>query len=179
MSKFYLFLWLHWVARVTVCSVVLACGISASLVLFIYFNHNMPSLNAEILKALFDLFKFWFPVAWSLTLLIALFRSLKFIFNTSYFGYELKLMGCKSYDILDVVGYGDLVKVWRKWFMLLIWLVGSIMVLALVITYLFSSYIGLFEWFNIYWLFGFILIAGYFSFVLLGMRCKKVKVVKC
>ena len=54
--------------------------------------------------------------------------------------------------------------VWRKWFMLLIWLVGSIMIFALALTHLFTSYSGLFEWFDIYWLFGFILMEGYFSF---------------
>jgi len=62
--------------------------------------------------------------------------------------------------------------------MLLVWLVGSMVVFALVAMRIFTSYSGLFEWFNIYWLFGFILVAGYLSFILLGMRCKKIKIVK-
>lgn len=179
MSRFYFLLWLHWVIRLTLCSVLLACGISFIVTIFIYFSQGMPPLDGEIFIALFKIFKFWFQIFWSLTLLIALFRSLKYIFNTPHAGYELKLMACEKDEVLEDIGYGDLVKVWRKWFMLLIWLSGAIMILALACTYLFTSFSGVFEWFNIYWLFGFILVAGYFSFILLGARCKKVKVVKC
>ncbi|MCD6433635.1 MAG: hypothetical protein J7L21_06300 [Sulfurimonas sp.] len=176
MSRFYLFLWLHWVIRVTLCSVLLASGVSFLVTIFIYFSQGLPPLGVEIFRALFNIFEFWFQFFWSLTLLVSLFRSLKYIFNAPYAGYELKLVACESSDVLEEIGYGDLVKVWRKWFMLLIWISGAIMILALVYTYLFTSFSSLFEWFNIYWLFGFILIAGYFSFILLGARCKKVKV---
>ena len=139
----------------------------------------MPALNSEVFEALLNIFKFWFPIVWSLTLLLALFRSLKYIFNICFAGYELKLYSCDGKDILENIGYGDLVKVWRKWFMLIIWLVGSLMVLSLAYTYMFTSYSGVFEWFDIYWLFGFILISGYFSFIMMSARCKRVKVAKC
>jgi hypothetical protein len=148
-------------------------------VLFIYLNQSMPSLSNEILDALFDVFKFWFPILWSLTLLLSLFRSLKFIYNRCICGYELKLYTCDLKEIIETVGYDDLVKVWRKWLMLMIWLVGSLMILSLAYTYLFTSYSGVFEWFNIYWLFGFILISGFFSFIFMAARCNRVKVVKC
>ena len=116
--------------------------------------------------------------------MLALFRSLNYIFNKCIHGYELKLLTCTSKkeetsEVLEVIGYGDLVKVWRRWFMLLIWLVGSMMIISLVITYFFTTYSGVFEWFSIYWLFAFILVSGYFSFMLMGSRCKRVKVVKC
>ena len=179
MLRFYLLLWLGWAVRLSICSVVLACGFSALITLFLYINQGMPSLGTEVNQALFSLFKFWFVISWSFTLLIALFRSLKFVFNKPHANYKLKLLACGSLDVIEEIGYGDLIKVWRKWFMLLIWLVGSVMVFALVITHLFSSYTGLFEWFNIYWLFGFVLLSGYFSFILLSVRCKKVKVVRC
>ena len=94
----------------------------------------------------------------------------------------LKLKGCQKQSdspYVAVVGYGDLLKVWRKWFMLLIWLVGSMMSIAFVVTYLFSSYETLFEWFSIYLLYFFIFIAGYLSFVFLPGRCKALKVVGC
>jgi hypothetical protein len=139
----------------------------------------MPTLTPEVLQALESLFKFWFPIFWSFTLLVALFRSLKYIFNNPHAGYELKLLNPKSDEILEEIGYGDLIKVWRKWFMLIIWLVGFLMILSLTYTYMFSSFSGVFEWFNIYWLFGFVLVCGYFSFMLLGTRCKKIKLRKC
>ena len=179
MSRFYFLLWLNWAVRLSICSVVLACGFSFLITLFLYLNQGMPTLNADIYTALFSLFKFWFAISWSFTLLIALFRSLKFIFNTPHANYQLKLMACgDDEEFIEMVGYGDLVRVWRKWFMLLVWLVGSMVVFALVAMRIFTSYSGLFEWFNIYWLFGFILLSGYLSFILLGMRCKKIKIVK-
>ncbi|MBU1657884.1 hypothetical protein KKG72_02390 [bacterium] len=179
MYKFYFLLWLRWAVRLTVCSILLACGISLLVTLFLYMNQGAASLNIEILKALLDIFRFWFPIAWSVTLLISLFRGLKYIFNNCIAGYTLKLTACGSAHTIQTIGYGDLVKVWRKWFMLIIWLVGALMILSLTFTSLFTSYEGVFEWFDIYWLFSFILISGYFSFILLGSRCKKVKVVQC
>jgi len=120
MSKFYFLLWLKWAVRLSVCSVVLACGLSFLITLFIYISQGMPSLNGKIYVALFSVFKFWFAISWSFTLLIALFRSLKFIFNIPHANYQLKLMACGDSDeFIEVVGYGDLVRVWRKWFMLL------------------------------------------------------------
>ena len=179
MSRFYFILWLRWSVRLTLCSVILAAGLTSLITLYIYIEQGMPTLSSEIFTALESLFKFWFPILWSLTLLLALFRSLKYIFNSCIAGYELKLYSCDGKDILQEIGYGDLVKVWRKWFMLIIWLVGSLMILSLAYTYLFTSFGGVFEWFNIYWLFGFILLSGYFSFILMSVRCKRVKVVKC
>lgn len=186
MGKFYFILWLRWALRLTTCSISLAAFFSFIVVIYSYLLYGMPDLHVEILTALYDIFKFWFPVFWSLTLLLAIFRGLKYIFNRCINGYELKLLTCTSAkddkiddEFIDIIGYGDLVKVWRKWFMLNIWLVGSFMVLSIVFTYIFTSFTGVFEWFNIYWLYGFILVSGYLSFMLLGTRCKKVKIVKC
>lgn len=179
MSKFYLLLWLKWAVRVTICSIVMACGFSFLITVYLYISQGMPLIDLEVQTALLQLFKFWFPITWSFTLLVALFRGLKYIFNICLDGYKMQLLECGNNEILDEIGYGDLVKVWRKYFMLLIWLVGAQMILSLVFTYLFTSYSGVFEWFDIYFLFLFILIAGYFSVILLSGRCKLVKVVKC
>lgn len=179
MSKFYFFLWLRWSTRLTLCSTILASIFSLFITLYIYINQGIPALSSEVRSALIDVFVFWFPIIWSFTLLLALFRALKYIFNVCISGFKLHLYSCNSKEILEEVGYGDLVKIWRKWFMLIIWLVGSLMVLSLVFTHLFTSYGGVFEWFNIYWLFAFLLVSGYFSFMLMTSRCKRVKVVKC
>jgi hypothetical protein len=169
--------------RLTLCSSLLAGAISLVITAILYFNLGMPILNAQNIKALSELFKFWFPISWSLTLLIAMFRSIKYIFNNCYSGYELKLLTCQSSkqkeEILQAIGYGDLVIVWRRWIMTIIWLVGAQMILALVYTILFTATKSLFEWFNIYWLFSFVLLAGYFSFILLSSRCKRVRLAKC
>ena len=179
MNKFYFFLWLRWAVRLTICSTLLASLLSIMVTSFTYINQGMSTLSSEVFTALIDVFRFWFPILWSFTLLLSLFRGLKYIFNSCIYGYELNLFTCDLKETIEDIGYGDLVQVWRKWFMLIIWLVGSLMILSLVYTYLFTSYKGVFEWFDIYWLFSFILVSGYFSFIFMAAKCKKVKVVKC
>ena len=169
MSKFYLFLWLRWSLRVTLCSVFLASILSFVITLFIYMSNSNITYDAKVFSALIEVFLFWLYISWSLTLLIALFRSIKYIFNTCIQGYELKLLTCKSNEVIDVIGYGDLVKVWRRWFMLLIWLVASMIIISLIFTYTF----------NIFWLYAFVILSGYISFILMIAKCKRVEIVKC
>lgn len=179
MSSFYFHLWLRWSLRVTLCSISLASLFSILITIFIYLRSSTTSLDAKVFNALFDVFWFWFILLWSLSLLIALFRSIKYIFNTCIQGYELKLLTCNTKEIIEVIGYGDLVKVWRKWFMLLIWLVASMMIVSVVLTYIFSEYSSIFEWFNIFWLYAFVIVSGYFSFVIMIAKCKRVEIKKC
>ncbi len=177
MSKFYFLLWLEWIIRVTLSSFGWALVIAFSLTTIIYFNQNMPTLTDELINALFSIGYFWFKIIWIFTLLVTLFRSVKYLFNRKIGGYELKLSDCKYTQNIEVIGYGDLVKVWRKWFFLLIWLVVVEMILSTVVLYTLVYNESIFAWFNIYWLFIAILIAGYFSFILLSNRCKRVKII--
>ncbi len=179
MSKFYVFLWLKWVFRILLCSATLAVLTSLAITIFVYISNGTPLLSSEISSAIFDLFFFWFSVIWNLTLLLALFRSVKYIFNRCIYGYELKLRECDYSKNIEIIGYGDLVKVWRKWFMLLIWLSVVQMIFATLILYIFSSSENIYTWFDIKLLVSFIMISGYFSFILLPSRCKRVKVIKC
>ena len=178
MSKFYLTLWAKWALRLTLCSVLLATVFSSVITLFLYVSRGLVELNTEVITALVDISMFWFPIVWSITILLAIFRSMKYIFNQCSAGYKLQLLTCKKEEI-PLVGYGDLVKVWRKFFMLLIWIIAAQMILSLTFTYIFSSYESIFEWFDIYTLYLFILIAGYFSLLILSSKCKQVRVVKC
>jgi hypothetical protein len=182
MRKFYLLLWLFWALRVVVCTLVLSLFFASVLTLFIYVKQGMIAIESEVLTALWEVWKFWFVLFLNISLLIALFRSVKYLFNRCRAGYMLKLKACEkdeSSGYIEIVGYGDLVKVWRKWFMLLIWIVGSMMVFAFIITNLFSTYATLFEWFSIYLLYLFIFVAGYLSFVFLPGRCKMLRIVSC
>jgi len=181
-SKFYLFIWLKWALRLTLCSIAFASILSIFVTLFVYISQGMPTYSNEVYSALVEVFIFWFVILWNFTLLVALFRSLKYVFNNCHNGYKLQLLSCPQdgeTEVIEYIGYGDLLKVWRKWFMLIIWLVGAQMVFALIFTKLFTSYDGIFEWFNIYVLYAFVLVGGYFSFILLGSRCKRVEIVKC
>ncbi|MCF6330880.1 MAG: hypothetical protein L3I99_04965 [Sulfurimonas sp.] len=167
MIKFYFLLWLKWAIRLSVSSVFFASLVAFLITFYTYVSIGSPPLEEKNISALSEIFKFWFVIAWSFTLLISLFRSIKYIFNDCINGYELKLFECGSDEVIEVIGYGDLVKVWRKWFMLMIWLVAILMIITM------------FNFYNIYALFGFILVSGYFSFIIMVAKCKKVKVLRC
>ena len=182
MSRFYFILWFKWAFVVTFSSLALATILSFVVTTIIYINHDMRTLNSEVFEALFSIFKFWFVLAWSVTILFAIFRSLKYVFNSCFGDYKMLLFSCENEqrsELVEVVGYGDLIKVWRRWIMLLIWLVGTFMILVTVFFELFGSFDSIFDWFNIYILYIFILIAGYFSFIILSSKCKKIRIKRC
>lgn len=167
MSRFYFFLWLRWAVKLSLNTISISIFVTFVITFITYAKLGFVSLDNDALKALYDVYKFYFGIVFSLSLLLILFRSIKYIFNQCIAGYELKLLDCSSKDVIENIGYGDLVKVWRKWFMLLIWLVAFCMIVTL------------FNFFNIYALFIFILLSGYISFIILISRCKKVKVIRC
>ena len=176
MSRFWIRLWLVWVVRFTVESIVLASILSLTVTAVIYIGKGMISIDRDVLKALFDLFRFWFVILWSLTLLVSLFRSIKHLFNHCYNGYVLKLLTCDGAEVIETIGYGDISKVFRKWMMAMIWSVSALMILSFSVSYLFlNSY----NWYNIYVLYIFIVISGGVTIPLMGSRCKRVKLSKC
>jgi hypothetical protein len=169
MLKFYLLLWRTWLVRFVACSVFLAALLAGVVSLFLYVKAGMIKLDTNTIDAMKDIFVFWFGVFFAFSILFALFRSLKFIFGKCFDGYELKLLECNRVDIVEQIRYADLIRVWRKFFMLLIWIVAFEMMLF----YVWRNSL------NIYALFGFVILGGFFVFVLLLARCKKIKVIKC
>jgi len=181
-SKFYLHLWFAWALRLTLSTFSLALFLSVSVTFFLFAKQGFPALNEDVIKALLSILKFWFAPLWGITLLYSLFLGIKYIFNNCKKGYKLELLTCQKegrVESIEVVGYGDLVKVWRKWLMLIIWLVGAQMIIAMAFNYLLSSSNFSLSWFNIYILYCFLLLSGYFSFMILSVRCKRVRLVKC
>ena len=182
MRKFYSLLWFKWAWRLTLNTLVFSTVFTLLITGIIYVSQGLVTLSSEVYRALLDIAFFWFAIVWNLSLLLFLFRGLKRLFNVCNAGYVLELFSCpdegKS-ELIEVVGYGDLVKVWRKWFMLIIWIVGAQMVLSVAFSSLFSLSESIFDWFNIYVLYIFILVAGYLSFMILGSRCKRVKISRC
>jgi len=182
MSKFYFLLWLHWAFRLSISTFIYGSFFAILITLFLYIKQGLPTLTAEVYTALFDIWSFWFLILGNIALLLALFRGMKYIFNTCHNSYVLELFSCEneeSKELIESVGYGDLVKVWRKWFMLLIWITGAQMVIALALSAIFISNESIFTWFNIYSLYGFILVAGYLSFIIFSAKCKRVRIKKC
>jgi len=176
MFRFYFFLWLKWALRVTLCSLFLAFLTSFMLTLFIYIQQGMVKLDSKVLDALYDVELFWFQLFWNVAFLIALFRGVKYIFNHSISGYVLHLFECQTSQSIEFIGYGNLIKVWRKYFMLLIWLVVSFMIFTTFIYSLIYSKEMMFEWFSTVFIYIATMIAGFLALVLLPSRSKQVKV---
>jgi hypothetical protein len=153
--------------------------LSASITTGIYIFKGGAILDATTLIALYDIWVFYSFVAWNFTLLIALYRSVKYLFNDCLGGYAFQLLDCNKKNIIEVVGYGDLHKITRKWIMSLVWLVSAFMIFALMVTKLFFAYDTLFEWFNIYWLYFFIVLSAYISFIIFPTIVKRVKISRC
>ncbi len=179
MSKFYLFLWLKWAFRLTISTIIYGAVFAFVITGYLYVKQGLPTLNSELYKALFSIWNFWFLIVANLALLLALFRGMKYIFNNCNSGYVLELLTCNQKEIIENIGYGDLVKVWRRWFMLIVWLTGAEMLISLLLTLMFIPQESIFSWFNIYLLYGFIILSGYFSFYILIAKCKQVRIRKC
>jgi hypothetical protein len=181
MVRFYLFLWLSWLLRVILCTVVSASIMAIVVSAIIALKQGGFTFESHKVTAVGTIFLFWFRIFINLALLFALFRSVKYLFNRCYSGYKFVLKSCvrEDGDYLKVVGYGDLIKVWRAWFMLLIWIVAAMMIIAFIFIQFFAKYNSLFEWFSIYMLYGFIALGGYFSFFILPLRVKGLQIRRC
>lgn len=167
MGRFYFFLWLRWAYKLSINSIVSAVIITLIITFLTYAKLGFVSLDKDVMDALFKIYKFYFSFIFSITLIVVLFRSIKYIFNKCIYGYELKLLSCDQKEIIETIGYGDLLRVWRKWIMLLIWLIAICMIVTM------------FKFFNIYALYLSLLLSGYISFIIMISKCKKIKVIRC
>lgn len=140
-----------------------------------YYLKGMPTLESSVMEALLNIAGFWSGVFGSVVVVVALLASLKRVFNCCHAGYVMRLVACGNGEVIPSIGYGDLLKVARKWLFLLIWLVGAMVVLAILV---FGELLGL-EWFSFYVMYCFIMIAGYISFMVMVQRCRQIKVERC
>jgi len=172
-NRFYLYTWVAWGVRLTIEALLLAFVFAAIITVYLYFSRDFSLETSEQLHALLQLFMIWFRISFTLSLLIALFRSVKYILNRCQDGRKFVLLECQKDEkssVIEEIGYGDLMKVWRKWLVLMIWLVGAEMIVATLFTT---------AWFQLFWIYCFIIVAGYFSFIFLSSRCSRVRSVTC
>jgi len=179
MGKFSLFLWLFWVKNITLKSFLYGAVFAFVLTIFFYIFYGMPSLSEDILHALYEVFSWSFAFTWSISFLLFLFREFLSVFERCIVGYKLQVLDCQTKEPLVAIGYGDIVKIWRRWFFVLIWLVASCFILLSVFLYLLGSAQSFREIFSIYLLYVFVMFSGYISFLFLIYRCKKTKVQRC
>ena len=147
---------------------------------YFYIQEGMPPLKTEILKALFEIFGFWFLIFINLAIPLAIFFNTKYLFNNCINAISLRIKSCQEEGkYLEDISYGDLRKVWRKWLFLIVWMSSVFVLLSFVLFYLFASEGSFFEWLRVYYIYGYILLSGAFALPLLGVRCKSVSLRKC
>jgi len=179
MRRFWFFLWFDWVVFITISSLLFSTVIDFILTFSIYISKGMPTFDTETLNALGAIWKFWFGIIWSATLLLSIFLSMKRFFNKCYDGYKLQILTCKEFEVIDIVLLGDVVKVWRKWLMVLIWGVATEILFVSVVRYFLGLGLDFWVWFNMGWLYLFILLAALSSLPLMAARCKRVRLTRC
>ena len=165
--------------RITVESIGGAAVLTLLVVLYLYVKKGMPYMSDEVAAALAEIFKFWFRILWSVTFLATLFRSVKYFFNKCYNRYALRLYSCDAKERIEPIDYADIIKVWRRWFMLLIWIVAIIIVFGVATVRIFSIANSVFSWLGLPVLYLFTIVGGFFAIVLTTSMCKKIKVERC
>jgi hypothetical protein len=162
-------------------SISLALFLAAVATLFIYTTKGLPDLSSEVIDALVSVLRFWFCIFLNLSILVALLRSVKFLFHRCIDHKSLQLLTCdkEKEEYIALIGYGDLTKVWRKFLFSIVWLSAVFMIIAALLSYLMSDYNSLFDWFDVKILYLFILFSGYGAIVLLPMRSKEVRFKRC
>ncbi|MDX1295028.1 MAG: hypothetical protein R3302_02100 [Sulfurimonadaceae bacterium] len=179
MRNFWFGLWASWALWLTVFSVTAGMIASALITLSLFVVKGMPELSDEVWLALWEIGRFTFPIAWSIALLIGLLLSVKRLFYRCIGGFEMTLQSCDGETLIEQPGVEDTLKLWRKWFLAIIWVVAAQVIGGVLLAYLFGSGESLMGWFSIYWLYLFVLVAGLATLPLMGIRCKMVKVRKC
>ncbi|MBN2815511.1 MAG: hypothetical protein JXQ67_02425 [Campylobacterales bacterium] len=154
--------------------------LSLGITLYSYFSQGAIGLEFDVYVALGEVFLFWFALLVNFILPIALFFSVKVLFNNCVEGTSLKLLACvKEENYIESIGYGNLIKVWRKWLLLIVWGSATFVLASFIIHYLLSGFSVSFSFFSIYLLYFFIALSGFFAIVFLASFCKQVRLKRC
>lgn len=179
MQKFFFSLWLYWAFLLTLLSIVWGLLLSGCVTVGVYLYKGAPEPDSEITAALYDIGVFWFGILWSAALPVTLLAVTKRLFNRCFYGFRMVLYSCDGSEQLDEVRLEDCLKLWRKWLFVIIWAVAAQVLVAAAAVSLLGSGGALLSWFNIYWLYLFVLLAGGITLRAMASRCKRVKVAPC
>lgn len=178
MRRFWLGLWAYWAMWSTLFSVLSALIIAFAITLGLYLLKGAPALDGTVWSALFEIARFWFALLWSFTLLLALFLVVRRLFYRCIDHRRLMLHACDGSEVMMKAGTGDVIKVWRKWLMAMIWATAAEIIIVIAMRHL-AGFGDLLSWFSVYWLYLFVLIAGLITLPLMQARCRLVKVGRC
>jgi hypothetical protein len=178
MRKFWLLLWGYWAFWLTLFSAGFAAVTAMIATAVTYVITGSAQLSEEIWLALYDLFAFWFAIFWSLGLPLGLLLVVKRLFYRCVGGFQMHFLQCPSRTEIRDLKVSDTFRLWRKWLLTLIWMVATQIIVIVAIRY-FAGSDSLMGWFNVFWLYSFLMISGMLTLPLMGARCKMVQVKRC
>ncbi|MBN2896974.1 MAG: hypothetical protein JXK05_13905 [Campylobacterales bacterium] len=136
---FALRLWLYWLWWVLLYSVAVAAATAAVLVGVIYVLKGAPALDADVYGALEAIARVVFVPLWCAALLWAHLMVTRRLFACCLGGRRLILLTCKGDERIYPVGLGDVLPVWRRFLMLIVWIVAVEVLLLVGVTSLWGG----------------------------------------
>lgn len=180
MWRFYFSLWLAWFLYLLLLTLGTTFLLASLVTFYTYVSKGAVVLDAVVIDALYAVFIFWFLLLLNFVLPIALFVSVKKLFNRCVNGFSLKLYACtKQEEYIEPIGFGDLIKVWRKWLLLIVWGSGAFTLLSFVVNFFLSGFTASFTFFSVYYLYGCIALSSFFAIPFLVRYCTLVGLRKC
>lgn len=170
---FYTKLYLFWLVWVSVRSFLAAFVLALFTALMVYIAKGFADLNTETLSALIEIIYLSFPIAFSLSLIIALLLVFKALFSQRIEGFRFVLYDCK-HKKLEHILLSDVTILWRKWLFITVWMILLFLVLFLGFSKLLFGVFPPLTWFNGYSLYLLIMLFGGGVFVFVVNRCKKI-----
>ncbi len=178
MIDLYLRLWLYWLFWLFLYSLVAAVLVDMVLVGSIYLIKGAPSLDEQVRRALGSMVLTIFGPLWSMVLIGTQLIVLRRMMQRCFGGKRMILLTCKGDERIWPVGLGDVLSVWRRWVVLIAWMVMIETVLVIGGRSLLGmSVIG--GGLDIPTVGIMIVLAVSLSLPLMMIRCRRIRVSKC
>lgn len=137
---FALRLWLYWLWWMLLYSVAAAAVADGAAVGVIYLLKGAPQLDTSVYGALEAIARVAFVPLWCAALLWAHLMVTRRLFSCCLGGKRLILLTCKGDERIYPVGLGDVLPIWRRFLMLIVWTVALEAVLVVGIAALFGGF---------------------------------------
>lgn len=172
---FYLKLYLFWALWVSTRALLYASVLSLAAAAAVYAFKGFAPLEEKTFLALQEIVRFSFPVAFSLSFIMALLLVFKALFSQKTGGFRFELYDCEGEKIPKPL-LSDVTAIWRKWLFVTIWVILIFMVLFLGVSKLLLGSFPPLSWLNGWTLYLLVVTLGGAVFVFVVHKCTKIKI---
>ncbi len=174
-KTFYLKLYLFWAVWVSIRALLYACVLSLVATAAVYAFKGFAPLHKATFLALQEIVLFSFPIAFSMSFIVALLLVFRALFLQKIDAFRFELYSCSGEKIQKPL-LSDITAIWRKWLFVTLWTILIFMVLFLGISkLLFGSFPPL-SWLNGWSLYLLVMTLGGAVFVFIVHKCTKIKI---